>query len=249
MQAIEQQLSLSAGLLDFSYAEFDSGNRLLDEENGNIPGLSVALSSKALSRRLLIRAQFYAGRVEYDGQTQDAVPFTTETDQQIYILNVQQFFSDAGDERLEWLIGVELWRWNRDILSQATVDGLFEKYSWQTLGAGFSMRLLQRAASKVWLECQLLQVLSPRMSIRLDNGFTGVSLGERPGYRLRFVYQQSLSRQWQWRAEAFVQHFEFAQSEPVLVNGFFGQSVVLREPRSVSRYQGLQIAMNYRFDL
>ena len=247
--AIESRLQLNSEVLNFNYAEFNDNGALLDEENGLLPGISLQLSLSKPSHRLLARLQYFDGEVDYDGQTQDGDPFRTNTSEALYSLSVKQFFSDSNDARLEWLLGIELWFWQRDILSRADVQGLFEKYQWQEFSAGVSMQVLRQKNQHAWLEAQLLQTISPRMSIQLDNGFGTVRLGTGLGYRLRFIYQHTLTPQWHWQAQAFIQYFEFGKSNRIAVEGFFGQSALLIEPRSVTRHQGFSFGLQYDFEL
>jgi len=249
LQAIQNQLSIDTVLMDFDYAEYSDANILLDEENGALPGISLQLSLHNTTRRLLSRFQYFNGQVNYDGQTQGGIDFGTNSNEILYSFSIKQFFKHDNEARLEWLLGIELWFWDRDILSRNNVQGLFEKYQWQELSAGLSMQILQQQKQQAWLEAQLIQTLSPRMSIQLDQDFGTVTLGTNLGYRLRFIYQQALSPQWHWQLQAFVQYLEFGKSNRIAVDGFFGQSVVLVEPRSISRHRGLSIGLRYDFAL
>ena len=61
-------LELTPTLYYFNYHEFDQSNRLLDKEQGVLPGIRLSFNPVQQAEDIKAHVSLYGGRVDYTGQ-------------------------------------------------------------------------------------------------------------------------------------------------------------------------------------
>lgn len=102
----------------FNWKEFDGGDELLDE-SGPLFGVGVRLHPDPLRVSLALRAEGYAGDVDYDGETFGGEPVEDTTE---YVgargevaLAAPVWIASARDVSLQFLAGIGGEQWQRDL--------------------------------------------------------------------------------------------------------------------------------------
>lgn len=131
------ELAIAGSVLHFGYQEFNDTGKLLDREDGYIPGLMLGLSHTV--DRWLFAGDFayYGGDVDYAGLTNTGIPINTRTTQNIAGLALRSEYWPENAKGLDYAFyaGAGYHHWDRNILPAATasgapVSGLFETYRW-----------------------------------------------------------------------------------------------------------------------
>ena len=78
-EATAIEMGVSADLMYFNYAEFDTSGETLNTEIGFLPGITVSAVHPFRAINNTFEFSLYDGRVDYDGQTQSGQPHQTET--------------------------------------------------------------------------------------------------------------------------------------------------------------------------
>ncbi len=141
-------MSVTAGLERFSWGEYSSSGAKLLDENG--PRLALGfnwLQDGAKGFLFGYSGKYYTNDVNYNGQTQSGVPFTTKTNyggllnEAVLHYRLENDFSseDTDHHYLDVVGGVALDVWTRDIKSDGSVIGYKEYYTIGFLRAGIEM--------------------------------------------------------------------------------------------------------------
>jgi len=233
-------------LYAFDYREFDQSNRLLDKEQGLLSGAKFSGRHEYGNGNLNIHAALYGGSVDYTGQTQSGIPHQTDTDTRLFNIGFRLDLVQTTSIPVQLFLGLQHWRWDRDILTRNNVQGLHEIYSWEEaeLGARFDWAIARQ--SSMWIETSGLYVINPQMDLELPASDLSFHLGAESGYRLRTgisLQGNSVSLS----VNAFVERWEFGRSNTIFTNDFFGSSAYLTEPASKSFHSGLELGFISRF--
>ncbi len=152
--AVASTIDMSAGIEYFQWEEFDDGGRKMLDETG--PRYFVALTGvDRLENDWLIdfSGRLYTGTVDYDGETQNHIPLTTETDYNGFRAELG-FTHEIGlgglgisEPDAKWLlrfaIGLDQWRralQNTSLSDGTPVTGYVERYAstYAKMGAAYS---------------------------------------------------------------------------------------------------------------
>ena len=246
-QVLASNLEITPTLYHFNYQEFDSLDRVLDTEDGVLPGIKFGFTPDYKNRSFNTHVAFYSGTIDYDGQTQSGVPHRTDTIEELFNLGLT--FSPASQlgsaNPIQTFLGFQYWQWDRDIQSTDTVQGLHELYRWGELEVGINFQPRDSDLAGYWLSISALYIVSPEMVLYLPSSQAGFNLGSKIGYRVRG------GKSWQYSEEAsvsiglFIESWEFGRSDLVFTDDFFGQSAFLVEPRSESFHSGLEFSLKF----
>lgn len=138
-----QPLAAAAGLdayaktERFSWAEYDAGGKLL-QENG--PIITVGLTRKTVQPdQSFTKAElaYFGGTVAYDGATWGGTPVTSDTDYRGF-KGEYSFYHPAGGEGGYTFFGLGYKQWLRDLISTPVSQGYREQ--WKSLYARFGFR-------------------------------------------------------------------------------------------------------------
>ncbi len=121
-----ERFTLSAALESYRWQEFSaSGARLLGESG---PHLRLTAALDSLQRAsdggiYRLSASVYGGQVDYDGQTQDGTPATTNTNYFGYLFEGLGGWRFGGSVGFDVFGGLAVNGWRRELLNGRTVTG------------------------------------------------------------------------------------------------------------------------------
>jgi hypothetical protein len=210
---------------------------------------------------LRLHSSVYDGDVDYDGRTQGGTAHTTDTETQLFTLGLrlmpaqlevplQRIFQTDLSSSLQaprFFIGLQYWRWDRNILTRDNVQGLHELYHWYEIEFGLQLKSAVRNQAWYWAELSALYNVNPQMKILLPNSEVSLKLGSQPGARLRFGRSWQSSPALALSLSVFAEYWEFGRSNTELSNDFFGRSAYLTEPRSETLHSGIALDFSWRF--
>jgi hypothetical protein len=239
--------SIGAGLMHFQFEEFDRQDRRLVKEAGWLPGLEGSLGVRQQAVSLAVDVGYYAGDVDYDGQTSSGVPIDSSTDQRIFeaSINAACELPLGLPPRVSVYAGGGYRHWDRDIDSVGAVSGLDETYQWWRAETGVKLQLA-RGANAWELEAGLTRTLNPQVDVDFGAAFDAVTLdlGERWGWRTAASWSHRVSPQLAAGLEVFYASWDLGQSsvETLTSNGATAGSVF--QPRSESRNYGVILSLH-----
>jgi len=239
--------SIGAGLMHFQFEEFDRQDRRLVKEAGWLPGLEGSLGVRQQAVSLAVDVGYYAGDVDYDGQTSSGVPIDSSTDQRIFeaSINAACELPLGLPPRVSVYAGGGYRHWDRDIDSVGAVSGLDETYQWWRAETGVKLQLA-RAANAWELEAGLMRTLNPQVEVDFGAAFDAVTLdlGERWGWRTAASWSHRVSPQLAAGLKVFYASWDLGQSsvETLTSNGVTAGSVF--QPRSESRNYGVILSLH-----
>jgi hypothetical protein len=250
-------LTIAGSVLHFGYQEFNDTGKLLDREDGFLPGLVLGLSHTA--DRWLFAGDFavYGGEVVYTGLTNTGIPISTRTEQHIADLALRSEYWQENDKGVSYAFyaGAGYHHWDRDIKPTITatgipVSGLFETYRWWSafLGAKASF---YKSASVVWLlDARVLQIISPTLNTDYNGQYDNVTLqlGERLGVRLALPLSYTMNQTSSLIVEPYAESYELGRSarSPLNSNGTASGRTIW-EPLSQTINYGLTVGVSQRF--
>lgn len=248
------KVSGGLSLLDFNYKEFDDDGSLLDREDGTLPGLIFGLERPRGPWVLGGRFSYYAGSVDYDGQTNTGTPITTRTDEKISEIEGRAEYWLRPEDRWAVYGGLGYRYWARDIRPTRTaggqpVSGLFEVYDWWLVFFGTKVELYNKNASRWSLDLRVLRILAPELRVDATSQFdqARLDLGERYGMRLSLPWQYKLDKATHLTIEPYAEGWELGRSPtvPLTRNGVVIGTIF--EPRSETRNYGINLGFSRRF--
>jgi len=250
------EIEIGAAVLNFGYKEFSESGKLLDREDGNIPGAMLRFSHPRKPFLFAGEVSYYGGDVVYDGQTNTGIPITTRTGERIVDTAVRAEYWEATPAGFNYALyaGAGYRRWERDIrptrtAAGAPVSGLFEIYQWWFGLLGAKLTLSESPQARWLLDARVVRPVNPSITVDSPGQYDSVrlGLGERWGWRLALPWRYGMSQAAGLTVEPFVESFEIGRSATVtaIKNGTPVGTVT--EPRSETRNYGLAISVSSRF--
>lgn len=247
-------MGVGASYNQFLYREYSANQQKLNQEKGGLPGLSLNAGYQFDNDiTLSVDAELFSGDADYLGQTNFAVPLSTQTDERFarYRFSAELPLSDwlALSMPLRWNNQLRWSQWRRDIQASGRVSGLFEEYTWGQVSTGLAWPFLRRDKWSVALAVDALYTLSPEINVDLRPlGYAAVSLslGEEPGWRAALNGRYLLPGQWSVAGDISYEQWQFGKSETVLAKGRFSNARIT-EPRSESSLFAINIYLRKSF--
>ena len=195
----ETRLTVSPALLHFDYTEFSTTDQELNNESEWLPGLNAGLSYAITPDwSVAIDTSYYQGTVDYDGQTQQGIPHTTDSDATLFRLGARLDRSIYKDIRL--FIGAISHQWKRDIKDKNNISGIDETYEWYEYSVGLDTDFFMTDRDYINLAVSYLLIRNATVFVdlsRVDLGTTTLDLGDGTGGRLNLSwfhqYRQNIS--------------------------------------------------------
>jgi hypothetical protein len=241
-------IRISAELMHFDYEETDTQGNILNQETGFIPGFTLAASQPYRTIFNTLEFSLYDGRVDYDGRTQLGQPHQTTTEQTILRLLY----------RLSWLpqnsksgfYGKVYWQqWDRDILPNNDVLGLFERYQWWTVEAGVQVTLIKDKRRNLLFELGALATTNGTIMIDLADlgyGNPSLNLGDDYGFSSKLKYEILHRNNGSFQFGVQFRRWEFGRSNSKTISN--GSSVItITEPDSTTMQTTLSAGYRYHF--
>jgi hypothetical protein len=247
-------LSSSTGvrLESYEYRETDSNNRLIDKEDGLLPGLQMGLAVKCDQWELAANGSLQHARLEYDGQTNTGAKFLTRTEEKIRELSAQigrRFFS-AGANSIGVYAGLGEWSWQRNIASRSNVSGLDETYRWRYYFLGGNVALVEKNPHQLLFDIRWLHRTQAKLSVDFRGIFDkpeDLSLNVQNGWRLALPWRYVLDNSNIMHIEPYAEswHIDRTGSKSISRNGL--QIGNFFEPASNTKLYGVTLNWLYHF--
>ena len=250
------ELSIAGSALHFAYQEFNDTGKLLDREDGYIPGLVIGLSQTVDRWLFAGDFSFYAGNVIYTGQTNTGIPISTRTRQRIIDIAVHTEYWLQSDKGLSYAfyVGAGYHQWDRNIQPTITasgtpVSGLLETYEWWSGFLGTKAVLHESESVRLLLDARILRTVNPAISIYFNGQYDNarLALGERWGVRVSLPLRYTLNTSSSLNVEPYAESYELGRSTtaPLTSNGKVVGSVY--EPLSQTINYGLTVGISQHF--
>jgi len=250
------ELTMSGSVMHFGYQEFDDTGKLLDREDGYIPGLALGLSQTVDRWVFAGDFSYHIGDVIYTGQTNTGIPLSTSTRQNIsdIAMHTEYWLNGRNSPGYAFYLGAGYHQWDRDIqptntVSGIPVSGLFESYQWWSGFIGIKTEFYQSVSSRWQLDTRLMRTVNPSIYVSNNGAYDSVrlALGERWSARLSLPWRYTIHQYSSLSVEPYVESYQLGRSptSPLTTNGATVGSVF--EPHSQTINYGLSIGINQHF--
>ena len=244
----EIQLSISPSLLYFDYTEFSTTDQVLNTETGWLPGLEAGLSYVITPNwSASINTSYYQGTVDYDGQTQQGVPHTTDSDATLFRFGARLDRLIYKDIHL--FIAAQSHQWERDIQDKNNISGIDETYEWHEYSLGLSANFIITNKDTINLEASYLLVRNATIFVdlsRVNLGTTTLDQGDGTGARLNLNWRHHYENDFKLGLGLFFEGWGFGRSNTRQLENS-SAIIFVTEPRSETRNTGLKLNIEYMF--
>lgn len=250
------EVNFAGSALHFGYQEFDDAGKLLDREDGFIPGMKLGLSHTSGKWVVAGDFSFHGGDVIYTGQTNSGIPISTDTKQNIADIAIRTEYWINNPHSLNFALyfGAGYHYWNRNIQPAVTsggapVSGLLEIYTWWTGFLGLKAEIYQSDSSRWLLDARLVQTIKPEIAIDFNGQYenTSLALGEKLGVRLSLPSSYPINQTTRLSIEPFAETYELGRSNTgTLANNGIPVGTVF-EPYSKTINYGLSVGISQYF--
>lgn len=241
---------IGVGQMHFDLREFDRQDDTLVQESGWLSGIDAAVSADMNPLQARIRAAYYAGDVDYDGQTQSGAAIDSSSDQKIWDISVLTAYRlpFSVTPRASLYAGGGYRHWQRDIQSVGSISGLDETYRWWSAQSGLNLEW--RRGADLWvLDVRLTRTLDPRVDVDFHHTFesANLDLGERWGWITELAWRHRLSPRLSAGLKAFYESWDLGKSglETLTANDAAAGSVF--QPRIENRNYGFTIDLRHHW--
>lgn len=243
-------------LTNFDFTEFNDSQKPVVTERGWIYGGEVE-GRKSFDRLYVqMNASLHQGTVTYDGKTQfSEASHTTDTVETLADYSFSIGRSYESWRRYDYAFiygGLGIHQWVRDIKTRDSIAGLYEVYRWMYAHVGARGHLFRVGPVHVFGEMSLLRTMFPEMTLNSRGLYDNVNipLGEHFGAKFVIPIRIQFGRRVQMNIEPFFETWDLGRSKHVAFtttdNIAVGSGV--HEPRSESRFYGVNIGFTLRFD-
>lgn len=242
------EIGMSAELMYFNYEEFDTSGNSLNKENGLLPGLTLLASQAHQAINNTVEISIFDGEVDYDGQTQSGQPYRTNTDETIYRFLYKISWSPENNKGAFY--AKTYWQqWDRNILPNNGVSGLFERYQWWSFEAGIQTLLYKNDRHDLLFELGVLKTTNGTIKIDLSNSGYGtpiLDLGDDIGFNGALNYRINFGQNSNLQFGFRYTNWGFGRSNSrTLSNG--SNTITIVEPESTSYQTTATVSYIYNF--
>jgi len=241
---------MAVGLMNFDLREFNRQDDELVQESGWLPGVEATVSAEMDQLTAHLRAAYYAGDIDYDGQTQSGAAIESSSDQKIQDISALAAYRlpFTSTPRTSLYAGGGYRHWQRDIQSVGSISGLDETYRWWSAQTGLNLEW--RRGANLWvLDGRLTRTLNPRVEVDFPHTFDSadLDLGERWGWITELAWRHRLSPRLSAGLKAFYESWDLGKSglETLTVNGAPAGSVF--QPRIENRNYGFIVDLRHHW--
>ena len=242
--------AIGFNVMDFDYREFNDGERL-NHEHGTLFGLSASAGKRW--QRYFIEADisWLANSVDYDGQTQNGAPVSTDTEESIVsgAALYGRYFQVQEKLQLALIAGAGYRHWQRDINSTRSAQGVDETYTWWYGQLGVR-GVYQSAVRHNWLaEVKLIRPFAAEIDIDFGNEIdnAALTLGEKTSVQLNLAYQFRLTNNWRLDVAGSYTAWDIGRSREGTLRRNGTAIGKVFEPESETRNVGLRVSGAYVF--
>jgi len=161
-------LHLGASVMRFDFREYaDSGEQLV-RELGVLPGVVGGVGQTIGRWRWSAELSYYAGSVQYEGQTQLGATFDTRTDAALTTIRARALRMLDPEGRFAAGLGMGYRQWQRQIRGRGKVGGLNERFVAGDVSADARLSVLRSDTTTV--DIDLLAAWPLRPQVKIDFG-------------------------------------------------------------------------------
>lgn len=236
--------------MHFKLEEFNRQDDRLVQESGWLSGIDAAASVNNRQLQAGIRAAYYAGDIDYDGQTQAGAAIGSSTDQKIWNLSALTAYRlpFGSSPRSSVHAGVAYRHWQRDIQSVGSISGIDETYRWWSVHTGLNLEW-RRGANRWIVDGRLTRTFSPQVAVDFHHTFDSadLDLGERWGWKTEFDWRHRLSDRLSTGLKAFYEHWDLGKSdvETLTMDGIPAGGIF--QPRIENRNYGFFVDLRHHW--
>lgn len=226
----ESRLMFLPGVFYFDYEETAEDGSFLDGETGPVPGISAQLEYQFASGiGAVVHGGIYSGTVDYDGHAEPSgEPATSKTDAKFFSLGALALFpKQKGEFDLQFLMGYQIRRWERDIQPTVVpglgfVSGLYEVYEWEELSMGFEVTVDKKNVQQWKFYAGVFQTRNPEITIDLTadgDGEPRLFMGTDIGYQLSVQRLTKINNKLDLGARLSYKTWRFGRSNSQPISG------------------------------
>jgi hypothetical protein len=248
--------SIESDLQRFDYREYSDQGKLLDRENGFLPGLLLGIGRSKGPWQIAGQLSYHAGGVAYTGQTNGGEPITTTTQQQIIDAELRAGYQFQQVQNIQPALyfGAANHSWRRNIQPTYTssgmpVRGLMETYRWWQAFFGAILSTYKISSFDWALDTRLTRIIAPKIEVDYFGLYDTpqLDLGERWGFRLALPMSYSMRYSTTILLEPYLEKYALGRSSSTpLTNQGIIQGTVF-EPRSTSSIYGVLLGIRKFF--
>ena len=242
--------AIGVGAMNFELEEFSREGDRLVRESGWLNGIDAAVGISRKRLRAGLRVAYYAGDVDYDGQTQSGVAVDSSSDQNIWDTSALAAYRLPfwSEPRTSVYAGGGYRHWRRDIQAVGSLAGLEETYRWWSAQTGLDLEW-QHGAHLWSLDGRLTRTINPEVSVDFDRTFdsANLDLGERWGWIASLAWRYRLSPSLSAGLRGFYQSWNLGRSdvETLTANGSAAGTVF--QPRLENRNYGFVLDLRHHW--
>lgn len=235
---------------NFHYKEYNDFGVLLDREDGNIPGVGVAVAKDWGDHSSILNASFSRETVKYDGRTAGGSLLTTDTKEQIVDVTALILWAGTQSENHPNLItGIGYRKWDRDIQATASTNRLREIYKWPYWIVGVNFAVWQHSHWKIGFDWRLTRTIKPSIYVKLP-GFDNVNLdlGTENSFRVSVPISYQINPNHLMLFEAYYQTWNVGNSrtQRLYTNGS-PTAYSVSEPESFTEVYGVSLSVRFNY--
>ena len=246
----ETEFGIGVGLMNLDFAEFDREDDKLVQESGWLPGIDATLRVDYHQLQARLVSSYYAGDIDYDGQTQSGAPIGSATDHRIWDISALAAYRIpySATPQTRVYAGGGYRHWQRDIRSVGSISGLDETYHWWSVCTGLNMEW-HLGTGRLILDGRLTRTLQPQVDVDFKHTFDSaeLELGERWGWKTEAAWQHRFSARLSAELKTFYETLNLGRSdtETLTANGVPAGSVF--QPRIENRNYGFLIDLRHHW--
>ncbi len=252
--ALQWAGAVSVSVAAFRYQERDEANRLLDEEEGGLPGIGLKLDAMGTEGWFGgAEFRYRDDAVDYRAPMSSSEELKSTTHERIRSFSIslgRHFELDRRASYLDLYGGLGVREWRRAIDSVGTIFGLQERYEWAyaTLGVRSGRRLSDR--DDLVVDLCVRRPFDTSLDVNFLNGVDDpvrLSLRGGVGFRLSLVWQREVGDALSMHAGPVIDYWRFDRNQdvPLTRNGEVVGAVV--EPASTTLEAGIVVEIRQRW--
>lgn len=252
----QAEWQISGSILNFGYKELDLNKKLLDREDGFIPGIKLGVRYPIKQWVLAGDLAYHTGDAAYTGQTQTGIPITTTTNQRIADTTLQAEYWTQTEEGTAYApyLGGGFHYWRRDIKpttisSGAPVRGLLEIYTWWQIFLGVKSEIYQSETISWQLDTHLSYLIQPSIYVDFNGLYDNATLplGERWGLKVALPGHYKLNPTADLLIEPFAETYELGRSSTATLTSNGTPVGSVNEPYSQTINYGVSLGVSQKF--
>jgi len=244
--------SIVGDLQRFDYREYSDQEKLLDQENGFLPGLLLGIEHSKGPWQFAGQFSYHAGGVTYTGQTNGGEPIATTTRQQMINAELRTGYQFQQMQNIQSTLyfGAANHSWQRNIQPTYTstglpVRGLMETYHWWQAFLGANISAQETSAFCWGLDTRLTRTIAPKIEVDYFGLYDKVQLGlgERWGFRLAFPMSYTMSQSITLALEPYLEKYALGRSQSATLTSQGIIQGTVFEPDSTGKNYGVLLGI------